>query len=154
MSNARVLLLASLALGPLIAFSQTSETGDKLEAVHAFMAAFNAHDAAAMSLLVTDDVQWLSVRGSQVSIQLEGKAPFAAAMGDYSTSCPSCRSEILSEASSNERVSVVEVASWDGPDGPRSQQSMAVYEFAGSLIRRVYYFPEETVPDKADSEMP
>ena len=151
---ARVFLLVSLVFGPLAALSQTSETGDKLEVVRDFVAAFNAHDAAAMSALVTDDVQWLSVRGSEVSIELEGKAPFAAAMDDYFTSCPSCRSEILSEVSSNERVSMVEVASWDGPDGPRSQQSMAVYEFAGSLIRRVYYFPEETVPDKADLKSP
>ncbi len=154
MSNIRVVLLASLALGPLAALAQTSDAGDKLKVVHDFMAAFNAHNAAAMSSLVTDDVQWLSVRGSEISIEVEGKSALAAAMDNYFTSCPSCRSRILNEVSSSDRVSVVEVASWLGPDGPRSQQSMAVYEFTGSLIQRVYYFPEEAVRDRAESEMP
>ncbi len=150
----RVVLLVSLVLGPSAVFPQASDTGDKLGVVHEFLDAFNAHDAAEMSTMVADDIQWLSVRNGAVSIELEGRAALAAAMREYFASCPTCRSEIRGEMSSSERVSVVEVASWVGPNGPRSQQSMAVYEFSGSLIRRIYYFPEEAVPDHADRAVP
>ena len=149
-----VLLLVSLVLIPLYEFAQASDSSNKLEVVREFLDAFNAHDAAALSVLVADDVQWLSVRGSEISIELEGRADLVAAMREYFTSCPTCRSEITGELSSSERVSVVEVASWVGSNGPRSQQSMAVYEFSGSLIQRVYYFPEEAVLNRTDPARP
>ena len=146
----RVLLVVSLVLIPLSAYPQASDTGEMIESVREFLNAFNAHDAAAMSAHVADDVQWLSVRDSAMSIELEGKAALDAAMREYFASCPTCRSEIKSEMASNERVSVVEVASWMGPNGPRSQQALAVYEFSGSLIERIYYFPEEALPSDTD----
>ena len=40
-------------------------------------------------------------------------------------------------------LSAVEVANWQGKDGPKMQSGMAVYEFSGGLIKRVYYFPVE-----------
>ena len=93
-----------------------------------------------------------SVNGSSISIEVEGKAALTAAMADYFESCPTCRSAIHSIMSSGERVSVVEVASWVGRDGPRSQRSMAVYEFAGPLIQGVYYFPEEPDPGHPNAQ--
>lgn len=152
MGNTRTVVLASLALVCLIALPQASGADDKSEAVREFLDAFNAHDAAAMAALVADDVQWLAVSGSEISIELEGKAALAAAMSEYFSACPTCRSEIRGLTSSGERVSVVEVASWAGSNGPRSQRSMAVYEFSGSLIRRVYYFPEEAEPNQPNPE--
>ena len=83
------------------------------------------------------------MNGSTISVELEGKTAFVEAMTDYFSSCPTCRSEIRGLVSSGERVSAVEVASWVGRDGRRSQRSMAVYEFSDLLIRAVYYFPEE-----------
>ena len=152
MRSSKLVLLAVLILGPLTGLSQVSEMDDKSELVREFLAAFNAHDAAAMATLVTDDVKWLSVNDSAISIELEGKEALAAAMSEYFSSCPTCRSKIHAFMSSSERVSVVEVASWVGPDGPRSQRSMAVYEFSGSLIQRVYYFPEEAEPNHPNPE--
>ncbi|MDJ0906861.1 MAG: nuclear transport factor 2 family protein [Woeseiaceae bacterium] len=154
MRKTRVLLLVSLVLGPLSGFPQASDLGSTLAVVREFLDAFNAHDAAAMSAMVADDVQWLSVRGSEISIELEGRAALVAAMGEYFTSCPTCRSEIKGQMSSSERVSVVEVASWVGSKGPRSQQSIAVYEFSDSLIQRIYYFPEEAVLSRIDPATP
>ena len=154
MGRMKVLLLVSLVLGPFAGFTQVSDSGDKLGVVQAFLDAFNAHDVAAMSAMVADDVQWLSVRDSAIAIELEGRTALAAAMREYFASCPTCRSEIKREMASSERVSVVEVASWVGPNGPKSQQSMAVYEFSGSLIQRIYYFPEEAVPNHADRAVP
>ena len=143
MRSSRLVLLVVLVLGPLAGFPQAAKTDGKSEVVRKFLDAFNAQDAAAMATLVADDIEWLSVRDSAITIELEGKQALVAAMSEYFVSCPTCRSEIQGMACSSERVSVVEVASWVGRDGPRSQRSMAVYEFSGSLIQRVYYFPEE-----------
>ena len=40
-------------------------------------------------------------------------------------------------------ISTVEIASWMGLGGQKSQTGFAVYEFDGNRIKRVYYFPEE-----------
>ena len=143
MTNFKVLLLAVLILAPLNGLAQVSNPDDKSALVREFLEAFNAHDAPAMAALVAEDVQWLSVRGSALSVEVEGRAALAAAMAEYFSACPTCRSEIHSLIASNERVSVVEVASWVSADGPKSQRSIAVYEFSGPLIQGVYYFPEE-----------
>lgn len=96
-----------------------------------------------MGTMVSDDVQWFSVAGEQLSIEVAGKAALVEAMGKYFTSCPTCRSRLEEVMASAERVSTVEVASWESRSGPRSQRSVAVYEFSGSLISAVYYFPAE-----------
>ncbi len=140
------LLLFALLLAPGVGIAGDSKNDTKSERVQEFVGAFNAHDPEAMAALVTDDVEWISVRDGAVTVELAGKAALAATMSEYFTACPSCRSEIRNLMSSAERVSVVEVASWAGRDGPKSQQSMAVYEFSGDRIRRVFYFAEEPAP--------
>jgi len=114
-----------------------------VQTVRAFIAAFNAHDSNAMSKFVTDDVQWLSVDGSSISLETEGKAALVSAMNDYFESCPTCRSELTALIASRDRVSAVEAATWSGKKGVQTQSGVSVYEFAGGLIRRVYYFPSE-----------
>ncbi len=151
MRNLRVFLTAALAFTALAAVAQNSQEDRNTKVVRQFLAAFNAHDPAAMAELVADDIKWLSVNGSTLTVELEGKAGFVEAMREYFDGCPSCQSEIRSLMSSGERVSAVEVASWMGSNGQNAQQSMAVYEFSGSRIRAVYYFPEEAVPDDDDS---
>ncbi len=153
MRHSIVLPLFILALASLIPHSQASETENKTAVVRKFVDAFNAHDAAAMAAMVADDVRWLSIGDRSASLELEGKEALTAAMEEYFYSCSSCRSEIYGMTASNERVSVVEVASWDSNDGPKSQQSIAVYEFADSLIQGVYYFPAESV-SPADPNQP
>ena len=66
-----------------------------------------------------------------------------AAMDGYFAACASCRSELLDAQAYGSRVSVIEQASWRVNDEERSQSSIAVYEFTGDLIARVYYFPAE-----------
>lgn len=146
MSINRKVLLAALALAPSTGLAQVPDSVNKADVVHAYLEAFNAQDTSAMVALVAEDVQWVSVGDGTISIELEGKAAMAAAMSQYFGSCPTCRSEIHSLISSSERVSLVEVAGWVSKDGPMSQSSMAVYEFSGSLIQRVYYFPAEPDP--------
>lgn len=136
------ILAAALLLASLPAFSQQSAAGHE-QTVRSFIAAFNAHDAGAMSKFVADDVQWLSIDGSSISVETNGKAALVTAMNGYFQSCPTCRSQLAELIASRDRVSAVEVADWQGKDGPKTQRGISVYEFSGSLIKRVYYFPAE-----------
>jgi uncharacterized protein (TIGR02246 family) len=113
------------------------------EQVRNFVAAFNAQDADRMALMVTDDVEWLSIDGKAVATETSGREQLRTSMQKYFKSCPSCRSELVQLATSKERVATVEVASWQSRTGPRQQQGIAVYEFTGPLIRKVHYFPVE-----------
>ncbi|WP_411361034.1 nuclear transport factor 2 family protein [Pseudidiomarina sp. YC-516-91] len=134
-----------LSLSCAVAAS-TSESGsaERVAHVERFVAAFNAQDSAAMGVLVTDDVQWLSVSDSaEISVEVAGRSELVAAMDGYFAACASCRSELLDAQAYGSRVSVIEQASWRVNDEERSQSSIAVYEFAGDLIARVYYFPAE-----------
>ena len=131
-------------LTPGLAAAATPE--DRADRVEQFLAAFNRHDPEAMAALVTEDIKWGYVSQTGMSFELEGKAALVKSMGEYFASCPSCRSENYGMLCSTARVSVIEVASWKTQNGPKSQASLAIYEFSGDLIQAVYYFPEEPTP--------
>lgn len=118
---------------------------NRVALVEDYTAAFNAQDSAAMAQLVTDDVQWLTVDGASVSVETAGRAALVKAMESYFASCASCRSKLVDVQVLGSRVSVIEQASWLVDGERRSQSSLAVYEFAGSRIARVYYFVSEYV---------
>lgn len=111
--------------------------------VERFIAAFNAHDSGAMGGLVADDVAWLNITGEDVTVVVKGKSELVAGMNDYFESCPTCQSVLSGIISTPGRISAVEIASWQGTTGLKSQRSISVYEFSGGLIQRVYYFPSE-----------
>ncbi|MES3024356.1 MAG: nuclear transport factor 2 family protein [Pseudomonadota bacterium] len=144
MNPTRPLLAVFLAVCAATVFAQTPELPQsRKELVKRFVAAFNAQDAKAMGEMVTEDVEWLNVSGKVVGSDATGRAELTSSMVKYFASCRSCRSELTQVIESKERVVTVEVASWQGAKGPRSQQGIAVYEFSGPLIRRVYYYPAE-----------
>jgi hypothetical protein len=142
MPSAVRLIAACLLLGPMSAVAQRVESAHAAT-VRAFVDAFNRHESGAMSAFVADDVQWLSISGDSITVDARGKAALVSAMDSYFKSCTTCRSELTALMESRERVSTVEAASWQSSRGARTQSSVAVYEFSGSLIRRVYYFPAE-----------
>lgn len=137
-----------------LAFAQTGDAAEPAQIVRDFLAAFNAHDSRAMGELVTDEIQWLSVSAAAVTVEVEGKAALISAMDGYFQSCTTCQSKIAAMMVSGQRVSAVEIASWNGENGLQSQQSMSVYEFSGPLITRVYYYPSEPVADVQLSKAP
>ncbi len=145
MSHTKLGLFLLLALVQASASSEHHETVAKPELVHQFLAAFNAHDSARMGELVTEDVKWLSVADGIASTEVEGRSNLVGAMDEYFESCPSCRSAISNLMPSRDRVSAVEVATWQTKDGLKSQQSLSIYEFSGTRISAVYYFPAEPV---------
>lgn len=111
--------------------------------VEQFVNSFNAQNSKAMAELVADDVQWLSVDGKELSVEVQGKDDLIAGMNEYFNSCPTCRSALANIISTNNRVSAVEIATWQGSGGLKTQRALSVYEFSGEKIIRVYYFPAE-----------
>jgi ketosteroid isomerase-like protein len=111
--------------------------------VRRFVAAFNAQDSEAMLALTHADIEWLSIDGDKLGSETRGRAALRTYLLGYFKSCPSCRSRLTQMAHTARRVSAVEVASWQGKDGHRTQRGISVYEFEDGLIRRVYYFPSE-----------
>lgn len=123
------------------AITYTPESREQL--VRKFIEAFNAKDVDGMAAMVTTDVQWLSIAGKAISTDAESREALVKSMTAYFKSCPSCRSQIGRVVATGERLSAVEVARWESKSGAKEQQSISVYEFAGPLIKRVYYFPAE-----------
>jgi hypothetical protein len=115
----------------------------RIDVVSAFVAAFNAHDATRMAALANAHIEWFSVDGRSITVESIGRAELMSEMGEYFQGCPSCRSRILQVMAGPERVVTLELAYWQGAQGPREQQAVAVYEFDGDRIRRVHYFPAE-----------
>ncbi|MCU7376410.1 nuclear transport factor 2 family protein [Paucibacter sp. O1-1] len=109
------------------------------------MTAFNQHDSNAMAKFVADDIEWLSIADEQLIAEARGKQNLIDSMNAYFTSCPTCRSVLSDVFSTTNRVSAVEVASWQGQDGLKSQRAISVYEFSEGLINRVYYFPARKI---------
>ncbi|PYE35148.1 hypothetical protein DFP83_10122 [Idiomarina fontislapidosi] len=136
----RKLTLICCVLVSSIGLAQT-QAESQLNALNEFITAFNNHDATLMAQYVSDDVQWLSVSGDELSVEVEGKQALIDSMQGYFKSCSSCQSQIGSPIITGSRISVVEHAHWQQNGKKQSQQSLAVYEFDNHLISRVYYFP-------------
>ena len=114
-------------------------------AVRGFVDAFNARDIDAMLALATDDVEWLSVDGSKMSVETAGKDALRTSMTAYFKSCPTCRGTVEILGATVARVSTIETATWTDASGPRAQQGMSILEFRDGRIRRVYYFAAEPI---------
>lgn len=126
-------------------FRQTGSASDQEKRVRAFVEAFNARNIDAMLELADENIQWMIIDGAKVSVETEGKAALRESMGRYFKSCPSCQSSLEWVQVAGSRVTAMERASWTSKNLARSQKSLSVYEFSGTKILRVYYFPAEAV---------
>ena len=111
--------------------------------VREFVAAFNTRNIDAMLRAVDENVQWLSVNETKVTIETEGKNALRESMERYFRSCPSCKSSLEWVQKSGSRVTAMERATWSGKSGLKSQAGLSVYEFRNDKILRVYYFPAD-----------
>lgn len=119
---------------------------DREHQVMAFVAAFNQQDADAMVQMLTPQAQWLSVDGEKITAEGSSRDAIGKSMRAYFKSCPTCRSRLAGVVATANRLTAVEVAQWQtGAGKQKEQRGVSVYEFAGPLISRVYYFPAETV---------
>ena len=147
MSRTRI-AFATVAVASLIATSapadDTKPSADaRIAAVHAFVDAFNERDLERLLGAVHDDIEWLSVDGTDIAAEAGGRDALAGSLRGYFEACSSCRSDIEWAKPAGSRVAALERASWEREGSRISQVSLAVYEFEGDLIRRVYYFPAD-----------
>lgn len=136
MRSLPILLLTSLLFSPITFADKGANV------VKQFVDAFNQHDIDAMLALATADLQWMSIAGDQISVETSSHSELREAMSGYFKSTPTAHSKIRSMNASGHFVYTVEEAFWGTGGNIKSQCSMAVYEFSGSKIRNVWYFPE------------
>lgn len=104
--------------------------------------AFNAGDVLAMSKMHHPDIQWLSVKGNSISVEVSGREALANNMAEYFKSPTKVTGTLRDWSVNDPYVSVTETASWTAKDGTaKSQSSMTVYQLEDNLIRRVWYYP-------------
>lgn len=105
--------------------------------------AYNAHQIDDMVALMADNVTWLSVMGDSVAVEITGKEPLKEFMTSYFNALPSAKSQAEGMLINGSFVTVKERAMWEQNGEARSQASIAVYEFEGALIRRVWYYASQ-----------
>jgi len=134
------ILTASILTGCIQAVEQLPTRPVKIISEHTM--AFNAGDAAAMAKLQHPDIEWLSVNGNVISIEVAGRDALFQNMTEYFASPTKITSTLRDWSLNPPYVSVTEIASWTAKDGSeKSQSSTTIYELQDDLIRRVYYYP-------------
>ena len=104
--------------------------------------AFNAGDVAGMAKMQHPDIEWLSVSGTTVSLEVSGRDELSKNMKEYFKSPTKVTGTLRNWSVNAPFVSVTETASWTTKDGTaKSQSSLTVYELEDNLIRRVWYYP-------------
>jgi len=143
------LLLAAACLGlvPAVHQEASPEEPAGVQAVRAFVEAFNERDLDGLLALAHEEIEWASVSGTEVAVETRGRLELAAGLESYFEGCPTCRSELLWIEAAGTRVATHERASWTTTAGPKAQSSLAVYELEEGAIRRVYYYPAEAEAD-------
>lgn len=137
--------LAAILLFAVSAFAQAP--GKETATVRAFLEAFNSQDTDRMMSLVTADVRWFTVSGDRLRSETSGSEALKDFLAGYFKSCPTCRSKITGVSKLGARVSVAETASWSTPEGRKTNDSFAVYEFENGRIARVYYYAPPTASE-------
>jgi hypothetical protein len=117
---------------------------ESVAAVRGFREAFERHEVAAMLDHVTDDVEWLAVRGETVAVEARGREELRAWIERYVASLPGVQSIMEESFDVGSFVAVRERVTWRDHDGAvHTQIALAVYEVEAGKIRRVWYYPEQ-----------
>jgi len=104
--------------------------------------AFNAGDVEAMAKMQHPNIEWLSVSGTEISVEVAGRDALSKNMAEYFKSPTKVTGKLRDWSVNIPYVSVTETASWAAADGTqKSQSSLTVYELEDNLIRRVWYYP-------------
>ncbi len=130
------ILLLTLAMTPFTLAADGPEGK-----IREFVAAYNAHDVAAMLAFCAPDVRWMIVSADKLSVETSGAEKLAESMRSHFRSLPSTRSELRSVAVSGSFVTAIEQAIWESKGQKRTQCSVSVYELREGKIQNVWYFP-------------
>jgi len=140
-----LLLTACLFTAPLLSGcidASTQNSTAPIGVISEHVRAFNAGDVEAMSKQQHPNIEWLSVNGANISVQVSGRDALARNMTKYFNSPTKVTNTLRNWSINTPYVSVTETASWTAKDGtPKSQRSLTVYQMEDNLIRRVWYYP-------------
>ena len=77
MKNAIIPVLSLLLVTTAIVGTEKKDAPEssKLKVVQDFVTAFNSHDVDGMMKLVSEDVEWLNIKGNEVDLQTLGRCP-------------------------------------------------------------------------------
>jgi hypothetical protein len=137
----RAIALSALLLSACIQpIEQQSMMPVKIVSEH--LHAFNAGDVDGMATMQHPDIEWLSVNGNSITVEVAGRDALSKNMAEYFQSPTKVTGSLRDWSVNDPYVSVTETASWTAKDGTqKSQSSMTVYELEDNLIRRVWYYP-------------
>jgi hypothetical protein len=121
--------------------ASAAKAGGTADTVNALMAAYNAHDVAAMRALWADDIVWFDIDGDRMTASVRGAAEFETGMQSYFRSFPDVRSTLSGALESGPYLTGVETATWTSGRGMQSQSAPVVYEVREGKIKRVWYYP-------------
>lgn len=125
----------------LLAICHASWADSRTETVEQFVAAYNQRNVDTMLNLVNEDMHWMSITGTNISVETASRSDLRAAMTGYFESMPDATSHIRSVSASGDFVYTLEEASWTVNGIKKSQCSLAVYELTALKIQHVWYFP-------------
>lgn len=112
--------------------------------VSEYTIAFNTKDIVKMSRLMHDNIEWINIEGSAQSTITANKTALVGELAAYFSNDSKSVSTLSDWSVNGNYVSVKETVTTPTDDGgERVQASIAVYEFEGDLIRRVWYFPAQ-----------
>lgn len=130
------------AFSPFAHGNTADPTTPEAVLLHAYLAAYNRHDADAGAAYCAEDFKWHSIDGDQTSTDAGNRTQLRAWLVGYFKSIPTVHSDFLSVEQTGPYLTVRERATWDNTEGQRvSQQAHGVYEIRENLMRRVWYFP-------------
>jgi len=110
---------------------------EPIEIISKHTQAFNAGDIQAMSERHHPNIEWFSVKGANISVQVAGRDALAKNMTEYFKSPTKVTSTLRSWSINAPYVSATEIASWTTADGTKkSQSSLTVYELEDKLTLR------------------
>ncbi len=140
-----VLTLASLLMGGCATVQhRESRRSPLLAAVEGYVAALNRRDLLALTLYTTPDVEWYSVVGGELILEVSGRDALAKSLTQYFARNANARWTIKSAQVVANRVAVNEQSEWSEADRRQAHAGqsvyLGVYELSDGRIRRMTYF--------------
>ncbi|GAA0859512.1 nuclear transport factor 2 family protein [Aliiglaciecola litoralis] len=110
--------------------------------IEAYSESWNEKNVQKMAALMHPQIQWLSVKGNTINVEISGKSELVEAMQKWFEDADLPAGSLRDWSLNGNFVAVTETATWiDDSGATQSQSSLTVYELEDDLIRRVYYYP-------------
>lgn len=136
-----VALLPVLSLLGLAACARKTAETPQARVLHAYVDAFNRHDAAAVAALLAPRVKWMTVDTDKLTVEGEGRDAVHSWLDSFFKAEPDVRTELLSLEQTGILLAVHERVTATVNGKTRREQSHAVYEVRDGLLTHVWYFP-------------